>query len=79
MQALEQFLRWIFIVDSIWAVIMQAAIWFIICVVIIVSTDNHDQDATTHKVRTNLGYLSLFLVLAGALFFMLFGYTPSST
>lgn len=76
MEIVVGFLRSLFVVDSIWAVMTQAAVWFIISVIIIVSTDNVDPDITHNKIRTNLGYFSIFLILSGLLFFMLFGYTP---
>lgn len=77
MEAVAQFFRTLFIVDSIWSVILQAVLWFVISIVIIVSTDNVDPDTNHQQVRTNLGYLSIFLIVSGLLFFMLFSYAPT--
>ncbi|MEX0895952.1 MAG: hypothetical protein WDZ94_03360 [Patescibacteria group bacterium] len=76
MEVISQFLRSLFVVDSIWSIILQAVLWFVISIVIIISTDNVDPDINQQRVRANLGYLSIFLILSGLLFFMLFSYAP---
>jgi hypothetical protein len=62
-------------VDSIWSVVLRAGIWGAIALVIIISTDNPDPDRSVKNLRSNLGFLLLFLVVSGTLLYLLFGFT----
>lgn len=65
-------------VSSIWDVVIRGAIWFIIAIVIIVSVDNSkDGEDAGKNLRSNLGFLLMFLILSGGLVYLLFGYTPA--
>lgn len=65
-------------VTSIWDVIIRGVVWFIIAIVIIVSVDNSkDGEDAGKNLRSNLGFLLMFLVLSGGLVYLLFGYTPA--
>ena len=64
--------------SSIWSVIARGAIWFVIAAVIIVSVDSPNPNQSFRRMKSNLGFLVLFLVLSGTLMYMLFGYTKSA-
>ncbi|HNS65757.1 MAG TPA: hypothetical protein PKJ26_04660 [Candidatus Woesebacteria bacterium] len=64
--------------SSIWSVVARGAIWFVIAAVIIVSVDSPNPNQSFRRMKSNLGFLVLFLVLSGTLMYMLFGYTKSA-
>jgi len=68
----------IFDPSSIWSVVARGAIWFVIAAVIIVSVDSPNPNQSFRRMKSNLGFLVLFLVLSGTLMYMLFGYTKSA-
>ena len=68
-----------FVVDSIWSIVFRAAIWFIIALFIIIGTDVADPERSASKMKANLGFLLLFLVLSTGLIYLLFGYTAVPT
>ncbi len=78
MEAVQTFFVAIFSATSIWSVVARAVLWFVISAVIIMSTDSINPEQTNDKIRHNLGFLLLFLVLSSGLMFLLFSYTPSS-
>lgn len=53
-----------------------ALLWFIIAVVIISSVDTGSSDTATDSVKRNLGLFFLFIILAGALIFLLYRFAP---
>lgn len=66
-------------VDSIWSVLLRGGIWLAIAIIIIISTDAVNPDMSRRKLRSNLGFFLLFLVLSGGLMYLLFGYSITST
>jgi hypothetical protein len=78
MDILQNILVSIFRVDSIWSVVARAVVWFVVATVIIISTDNPDPDKSLKNIKSNLGFIAMFLVLSGGLIFLLFGYQPSA-
>jgi uncharacterized integral membrane protein len=66
-------------VDSIWSVVLRGALWLIISLVIIISTDAPNPQRSMRSLKANLGFLLLFLVISGGLIYMLFGFTKGST
>ncbi len=76
MEFLNQVLASIFDVTSIWSIVVRGVIWFVIAGVIIASTDTPHPDQDRNKLKQNLGFLLLFLVLSGTLVYLLFGYAP---
>ena len=66
----------VFAADSIWSVVIRGAIWLAIALVIIASLDQPDPATSFKNLRSNLGFLLLFIVLSGTLVFLLFGFTP---
>lgn len=79
MQELQNLVVAMFSANSIWSVVARAAIWFVVAGVIIASTDNPNPDEGHKKLRTNLGFFVLFLVLSAGLMFLLFSYAPGAT
>lgn len=76
MEVLQNILVSMFKVDSIWSVVLRAGIWFAVAIVVIVSTDNPDPDKSLKNIKSNLGFLALFIMLSGGLVYLLFGYQP---
>lgn len=66
-----------FVVDSIWSVVLRGGVWFAIALVIIISTDVANPNASG-SLKRNLGFFLLFLVLSGGLIYLLFGFTTIS-
>jgi hypothetical protein len=64
-----------FAVDSIWSVAIRGGVWLAIALVIIVSSDHVNPDKSLSNLKSNLGFLLMFIVLSGGLLFMLFGFT----
>lgn len=75
MEVLEQIYLAVFSVNSIWSVVTRGILWFVIAVVIMVSLDKADPDKAQASLKSNLGFLLMFLVLSGVLMYLLFGYS----
>ena len=76
-QALRDVVIFMFAVDSIGSIFLRGSIWFGIAIVIMASTDHFQKYQEAGSVlRTNLGFFLLFLVVGGALMYLLFGITP---
>lgn len=79
-ESLREVVLFLFAVDSIGSIFSRGAIWFAIAVAIISGVDTYDK----HKgeaagLKSTLGLFILFLVLGGALMYLLFGFTPYVT
>jgi hypothetical protein len=68
----------IFAVDSIWSIILRGGIWFVIAIVILISVDNPNPQQSMEKLKSNLGFFLMFLVLFGGLVYLLFGFSSQS-
>jgi len=66
----------LFDITTLQSLILRAVIWVIIATVIIVSTDNPNPDKSSLAIKRNVGFLLMFFVLSGTLFYLLFGMTP---
>ncbi len=73
MDAIRDLVIKAFTVDSIWSVVLRGAIWIVISMVIIVSVDNPNADLSSKKLKANLGFFTMFLLLSGGLIYLLFG------
>lgn len=63
---------------SIWSVVLRAAVWFGIAVVIIASIDAAPKvENVGQSLKVNLGMFLFFIVLSGGLLFLLFGFVPA--
>lgn len=76
MEVVQNLAAALFSANSIWSVVARAVLWFVVAGVIIASTDTPNPDQNNKKLRTNLGFILLFLVLSGGLMFLLFSYAP---
>lgn len=65
-------------VDSMGSVFLRGGIWLAIAIVIIVSTDAVNPDMSRRKLKANLGFFLMFLLLSGALIYLLFGYSVNA-
>ncbi len=75
---ISDLIQTIFDPSSIWSVIARGAVWFAIAAVIIASVDSPNTNQSYRRVKSNLGFLVLFIVLSGTLMYFLFGYTKSA-
>ena len=64
----------IFKADSIWSIVARGVFWLLISLVIIVSTDQADNDKSIKNLKSNLGFFLFFIFLSGTLIYLLFGY-----
>ncbi len=78
MDILQNILGSIFRVDSIWSVVARAVVWFVVATVVIISVDNPNSEKSLKDLKSNLGFLAMFLVLSGGLVYLLFGYQPGA-
>jgi small-conductance mechanosensitive channel len=69
---LQQF----FSLNSYGSILLRGTIWFLVALVIIATTDTSGKRVSGRKVQQNLGMLFLFLLLAGGLVYLLFGFVP---
>lgn len=76
MQGIQSVVQSMFEVTNIWSVVLRGVIWFVIAGSIIISTDTPRPETSGKKLRQNLGFVLLFLVLSGTLVYLLFGYAP---
>lgn len=67
-----------FAVDSIWSVVLRGGVWFAIALVIVISTDVANPNASG-SLKRNLGFFLLFIVLSGGLIYLLFGFTTANS
>lgn len=66
-----------FDVTSIWSVVLRGLIWLVIAGAIIISTDSPNAQYNSSRLRHNLGFILLILVLSGTLIYLLFGYSAA--
>jgi hypothetical protein len=64
-------------VTSIWSVILRGLFWVVIAGGIIVSTDTPRPEQGHSKIKQNLGFILLFIVLSGTLVYLLFGFSAA--
>lgn len=76
-EALRQLIVSLFAVDSVWSVVLRGILWLAISLVIIISTDAPNYATTQRKLKSNLGFFLLFLIVTGGLIYLLFGYTKA--
>ncbi len=67
----------LFAVDSVWSVIVRFVIWGIIAFTIIISVDTVRSDQRNKNLKSNLGLFLLFLILAGIIIWLVFGFIPA--
>jgi len=66
-----------FSANSFGLILLRALLWFVVALVIIASTDTSGRKMrNTADLKANLGLLFLFLLLAGGLVYLLFGFVP---
>ncbi len=72
-----ELLKDFFSANSFGLILLRAALWFVVAIVIIASTDSSGRHSpNTQDLKANLGLLMLFIVLAGGLMYLLFGFVP---
>ncbi|MGD9129015.1 MAG: accessory gene regulator B family protein [Candidatus Woesebacteria bacterium] len=78
MEFLQQLLQKAFVIDSIWSIIIRGIIWLVIAIVILVSVDNPDERMTSEKLKSNLGFLLIFMLVSGGLIYLLFSFNSTA-
>jgi hypothetical protein len=78
MAQMGDLLRSFFSLNSVGSIALRAAIWFIVAIVIIASTDTGGFRGSRSEgnLKSNLGGLLLFIVLCGGLIYLMFGFVP---
>lgn len=76
-ESLQPLITALFSPNSVWSVVLRGAIWVVVALVIILSSDSHDPEQSLKSLKSNLGFLVIFLVLSGGLVYLLFGYSTS--
>ncbi len=77
-EAMRSIIQSVVAVDSIWSVVFRGALWLLISLVIIISTDAPNPERSLKNLKSNLGFFLLFLILSGGLIYLLFGYVPAA-
>ena len=77
MEVLQELVQKAFAVDSVWSIVVRGLVWLGVVVVIIMSTDRPDPQASAKSLKANLGFFLLFLTLSGGLIYWLFGFTST--
>jgi hypothetical protein len=77
MEMVKEVLSSLFAADSIWSIVFRGAIWFVIAIVIIMSVDNPNSESQIKNLKSNLGFLLMFIVLSSVLTMMLFGHVSA--
>lgn len=73
MDVIRELVMKAFAVDSIWSIVLRGVIWIVIAMIIIVSVDNPNSNLSSRKLKANLGFFTMFLLLSGGLVYLLFG------
>jgi hypothetical protein len=74
---LGELLKEFFSANSFGLIFLRAILWFVVALVIIASTDTSGRKVkNSAHLKSNLGLMFLFLVLAGGLMYLLFGFVP---
>ncbi|MBP9819986.1 hypothetical protein KBC79_04590 [Candidatus Woesebacteria bacterium] len=76
-EVLQPIIGALFSPNSIWSVVLRGVIWVAVAMVIILSSDSHDPEKSLRSLKSNLGFLVIFLVLSGGLVYLLFGYSST--
>jgi hypothetical protein len=79
-EALREIVLFLFAVDSIGSIFTRGALWFGISIAIMVGVDSYDKHkGEAASVKSSLGFFLIFLILGGALMYLLFGFVPFVT
>ena len=74
---LGELLKDFFSANSFGLILLRASLWFVVALVIIASTDTSNRHGpSSNDLKANLGLLMLFIILAGGLMYLLFGFVP---
>lgn len=80
MAQIGDLLKSFFSINSVGSIALRAALWFIVAIVIIASTDTggfrSGNGGGDGHLKSNLGMLLLFVVLCGGLIYLMFGFVP---
>ncbi len=66
-----------FDVTSMWSVVLRGLVWLVIAGGIIISTDTPHPYKNTSRIKQNLGFILLLIVISGTLIYLLFGYSAA--
>ena len=66
-----------FAVDSFGSIVVRGLVWLAIALVIIISADAVDSDSASKNLKSNLGFLLVFITLSGGLVYLRFGFSKA--
>jgi hypothetical protein len=78
MDSVRELVISLFAVDSIWSVVLRGGIWLLISMIIIISTDSTKIEQSSAKLKKNLGFLLMFMILSGGMIYLLFGFSVNT-
>lgn len=76
-ETLKPIFQTLFAVDSVWSVILRFVIWGAIALTIIASVDAARSEDRSRNLKANLGLFLLFIILAGIMIWLVFGFVPT--
>jgi hypothetical protein len=74
MDSVKELIQQATAVDSIWSIVLRGVLWIIISFIIIISMDNPNADLASKKLKANLGFFIIFMILSAGLIYLLFGF-----
>ncbi len=74
MDSVKELIQQATAVDSIWSIVLRGVLWLIISFIIIISMDNPNADLASKKLKANLGFFIIFMILSAGLIYLLFGF-----
>ena len=79
MSELATIIHQAFSVDGITSIVFRAVVWLVISIIIILNSNQPDDRPTNSNLKAHLGFFLFFLFAAGALIYLLFGFTTASS
>jgi len=73
MDLITEIIQGAFAVDSFWSVALRGFVWLCVALAIIANVDSAGENLNSKKLKANLGFLMIFLVLSSGLIYLLFG------
>jgi len=74
MDSVKELIHQAVAIDSIWSIVLRGVLWLIISFIIIISMDNPNADLANKKLKANLGFFIIFMILSAGLVYLLFGF-----
>jgi hypothetical protein len=76
MSSVQTIFQAAFDLNQVWWLIIKAAIWFGVALIIIAKTDTPHPEKAFKSIRSTLGFFLMFIFLSTGLLYLLFGQVP---